>query len=98
MVLVILERGARRITVWQPRGRLMSLSDVPAVDGKRPDDEDIQGDDQHAPDRVVGQPHEAQHDAYYRHAEPDHPGSHRTLEQEVAGNDERGTGQQVDPA
>src|SRR6476469_4102079 len=91
-------RGAAAQGVLAVADPLPGGGDVPAVHGESPDDEDIQGDDEQAPDRVVRQPHEVQHDADRRDRDSDEPRPQGSLENEESRDRKEGTDEQVNPA
>src|SRR4029453_11445520 len=69
-----------------------------AVGGDGPDHKDIQGDDQHRPERVVGKPQEGGDGAEHGHGDPNDPGPGPARQQPPAGEAHQQAEQQVDPA
>src|SRR6478752_4178444 len=75
-----------------------SAGDVAAVHRQRPDDQHVQGDDDQAPDRVVGQPYEVQHGAERGDGDADGAGPDGAVEDEEPGDQDEQADEQVDPA
>src|SRR6478752_818769 len=75
-----------------------SAGEVAAVDGLGPDDQHVEGDDDQAPYRVVGQPHEVQYGAQRGDGDAHRAGPDCAVEHEESGDQHEHPDEQVDPA
>src|SRR5215211_7099228 len=80
-----------------PRGS-DRLAQVPPVGGDGPDDEDVQGDDQQRPERVVGDEQEVGDGAEHGQGDGRGPGPGAARQQPIAGEGHHQAEDQVDPA
>src|SRR6478609_1160875 len=74
-----------------------SAGEVAAVDGQCPDNQHIKGDDDQAPYRVVGQPHEVQDGAQRGDGDADGASPDGAVEHEESGDQHEHADDQVDP-
>src|ERR671913_888504 len=74
------------------------VDEVATVEGHRPDDGDVEGDDEDAPHGVMRQPGEARHHADRGHDHGNGPGPERSAEQRETGEGDEHAEEEVDPA
>src|SRR5215204_6092952 len=74
------------------------FAQVPTMGGDGPDHEDVQGDDQQRPERVVGDEQEVGDGAKHGQEDGHRPGPGPARQQPVAGDGHQQAEQQVDPA
>src|SRR5215217_5267529 len=74
------------------------LAQVPPVGGNGPDHQDVEGDDQQRPERVVGDEQEVGDRAEHGQGDGHGPGPGPARQQPIAGEGHRQPEQQVDPA
>src|SRR5829696_2484389 len=72
------------------------VDEVATVEGHRPDDGDVEGDDEDAPHGVMGQPGEARHHADRGHDHGHGPGPERSAEQRETGEGDDHAEEEVD--
>src|SRR5215211_7323471 len=77
---------------------VLQLPELAAVGGQGPDHEDVHGDDQHRPERVVGDEQEVGRGAECRQGDADDPRPGLPREQPPAGESHNQAEHQVDPA
>src|SRR5918993_758493 len=74
------------------------VDEVATVEGHRPDDGDVEGDNEDAPHGVMRQPGEARHHADRGHDHGNGPGPERSAEQRETGEGDEHAEEEVDPA